>query len=82
MRGPDASWLSSERWEALSVEEQDGFPPLCPDFVIELRSKSDSVAKLQAKMEEYVANGALLGFLIDPIQGSAHVIALVGQQRF
>ena len=73
MRGPDAAWVSSARWEALSVEEQDGFPPLCPDFVIELRSKSDRLANLQAKMEEYMSNGALLGFLIDPLEGNAHV---------
>lgn len=73
MRGPDAAWVRSERWEALSVDEQDGFPPLCPDFVLELRSKTDSLTKLEAKMEEYLANGAVLGFLIDPQQGRAHV---------
>ena len=73
MRGPDAAWIRSHRWEALTAEEQDGFPPLCPDFVIELRSKTDSLANRQAKMEEYLANGALLGFLIDPWKKTVHV---------
>ena len=73
MRGPDAAWIRSDRWEALTADEQDGFPPLCPDFVIEVRSKTDSLTKLEAKMDEYISNGALLGFLIDPIKGCAHV---------
>jgi Uma2 family endonuclease len=53
-----------ERWEALTSEEQRGFSPLCPDFVLELRSPSDSLPTLQAKMEEYLGNGARLGWLI------------------
>ena len=65
-RSPDASWISRERWNALSREERDKFVPLCPDFVLELRSPSDSLPFLQEKMEEYIANGAGLGFLLDP----------------
>ena len=65
-RSPDASWLSRERWESLTLQQRKGFVPLCPDFVVELRSESDSLPKLQAKMREYIDNGARLGWLIDP----------------
>ncbi len=64
-RSPDASWVSRERWDALSQTERDKFVPLCPDFVLELRSPSDRLAYLQEKMDEYVSNGARLGFLLD-----------------
>jgi Uma2 family endonuclease len=65
-RSPDASWVSRARWEALTAKERKGFVPLCPDFVVELRSASDSLSTLQAKMREYIDNGARLGWLIDP----------------
>jgi len=65
-RSPDASWIERERWESLTPQQRKGFVPLCPDFVVELRSASDSLPKLQAKMREYIANGARLGWLIDP----------------
>ena len=65
-RSPDAAWVKMERWEALTEEEQDTFPPICPDFVIELRSPSDRLALLQAKMQEYIDSGLRLGWLIDP----------------
>jgi Uma2 family endonuclease len=65
-RSPDASWVRRERWEALTPQQRKGFLPLCPDFVVELRSESDSLTKLQAKMQEYIDNGARLGWLIDP----------------
>ncbi|WP_293335858.1 Uma2 family endonuclease [Microcoleus sp. CAWBG58] len=65
-RSPDASWVSRARWEALTPKERKGFVPLCPDFVVELRSASDSLSTLQAKMREYIDNGARLGWLIDP----------------
>ena len=64
-RAPDASWVSRQRWDALSPEEQDKFPPLCPDFVAELMSPSDSLEKTRAKMREYIENGAQLGWLIN-----------------
>ena len=63
---PDASWVRRERWDALSGEEQEGFAPLCPDFVIELRSNWNTLKSLQAKMGEYIENGAQLAWLIDP----------------
>ena len=64
-RSPDASWVKKERWDALTAEQKDSFAPLCPDFVVELRSKTDSLKKLQEKMQEYIDNGARLGWLID-----------------
>lgn len=65
-RSPDASWVSDERWNALTQAQKEGFVPLCPDFVVELRSKTDSLSSLQDKMREYMANGTRLGWLIDP----------------
>jgi len=65
-RSPDGSWVSRERWDALSQAERDKFVPLCPDFVLELRSATDSLRFLQDKMREYMSNGAQLGLLIDP----------------
>ncbi|PZO19497.1 MAG: hypothetical protein DCF25_08385 [Leptolyngbya foveolarum] len=65
-RSPDASWISQERWDALSPEQKRTFPNICPDFVIELRSASDALKPLQEKMKEYMDNGASLGWLIDP----------------
>jgi len=65
-RSPDVSWVIRERWEALSPDDRRRFPPLCPDFVIELRSETDSLPPLQRKMEEYLANGLRLGWLLDP----------------
>jgi Uma2 family endonuclease len=64
-RSPDASWVKLERWQALTPEEREGFAPLCPDFIVELRSKSDSMETLEEKMWEYMSNGASLGWLID-----------------
>ncbi len=65
-RGPDVSWVSRERWLELSAENRRRFPPLCPDFIIELRSETDSLSQLQGKMREYIANGLRLGWLLDP----------------
>ncbi len=67
MRSPDAAWISKDRWEALPGAERRRFAQICPDFVIELRSESDRLRTVQAKMEEYIANGARLGWLIDPV---------------
>lgn len=72
-RSPDASWIRRERWDALTPEQQNVFAPICPDFVIELRSPSDSLAETKEKVEEYIANGARLGWLIDPIDRRAYV---------
>jgi Uma2 family endonuclease len=64
-RSPDASWVKLERWNALTIEQQEGFAPICPDFVVELRSRTDSLKELQKKMQEYIQNGAKSGWLID-----------------
>ena len=65
-RCPDASWVLRERWEALPGDDRKRFPPLCPDFVVELRSETDSLEQLRSKMREYRTNGARLGWLLDP----------------
>jgi Uma2 family endonuclease len=70
---PDASWIKRERYEALTEDERERFAPLCPDFVVELRSKTDRLARLQAKMSEYIENGAQLGWLIDPAARRVYV---------
>ncbi len=65
-RSPDVAWVQLERWEALTPEQRVKFPPLVPDFVIELRSQTDRLKPLQEKMLEYRENGLRLGWLIDP----------------
>lgn len=65
-RSPDVAWMRRERWESLTSEQQDDFAPICPDFVIELRSKTDSIKTLRKKLKEYLENGLQLGWLIDP----------------
>jgi Uma2 family endonuclease len=65
-RSPDACWISPERWSELTIAPSKGFVRLCPDFVVELRSDTDGLADLQTKMQEYLDNGAKLGWLIDP----------------
>lgn len=66
VRSPDASWVRRPRLARLSEGEKEKFLPLCPDFVIELRSPSDAIGALHEKMDEYLANGARVGWLIDP----------------
>lgn len=65
-RSPDASWVTQARWNALTPQQQKKFPPLCPDFVVELLSETDEIEETQAKMQEYLYNGIRLGWLIDP----------------
>lgn len=72
-RSPDVSWIRQSHVDVLSEKEQDGFAPICPDFVLELRSPSDTVADVQAKMDEYMANGAQLGWMIDPFTKRVYV---------
>jgi Uma2 family endonuclease len=72
-RAPDASWILRERWDALTPEQQEVFAPLCPDFVIELWSPSDTLRELQLKLDEYIENGARLGFLIYPAKREVYV---------
>jgi Uma2 family endonuclease len=73
MLSPDAAWIERRRWDALSDRDQERFVPLCPDFVIELRSPSDSLLELKEKMERWIANGALLAWLIDPIEQTVSI---------
>jgi Uma2 family endonuclease len=72
-RSPDAAWIKLERWNALTDSQKASFAPICPDFVIELRSASDRLSTLQNKMQEYIDNGALLGFLIDRKNRTVHL---------
>lgn len=76
MRSPDASWVKNSRLAGLTPEQKRRFIPLCPDFVIELKSPTDRLADLQAKMEEYRDNGARLGWLIDPERQQVHIYRL------
>lgn len=80
-RSPDAAWVSLERWSALTAEEQEKFPPICPDFVIELReaklslreSRPDALRPLQEKMQEYLNSGLRLGWLINPLDEQVEI---------
>jgi Uma2 family endonuclease len=72
-RSPDASWVKLEKLDNLSERQKEGFAPICPDFVVELRSPSDRLATLHDKMLEYIANGAALGWLIDPFARRVYV---------
>ncbi|MBD1918786.1 MULTISPECIES: Uma2 family endonuclease [Cyanophyceae] len=65
-RSPDAAWVELSRWEALTPEQRRRFPPIAPDFVMELRSSTDNLTTLREKMQEYVASGVRLGWLINP----------------
>jgi Uma2 family endonuclease len=79
MRAPDAAWVASARLKSLSDEEQARFPPICPDFIIELRSPSDRLPDLEAKMHQWIANGAQVAWLIDPQEKSVSIYRL-GQE--
>jgi Uma2 family endonuclease len=72
-RSPDLAWVKRDRWEGLTPEQRKGFALLCPDFVLELRSPSDALEYVQAKMQEYLDNGAQLGRLIDPIEKKVYI---------
>lgn len=76
---PDASWTRKKRLEKFSAEELKKFLPLCPDFVIELRSESDNLTDLKNKMTEYIENGARLGWLIDPKTKNVHIYRANGE---
>jgi Uma2 family endonuclease len=70
---PDGSWISQQRWETLTPEQQKSYPPLCPDFLIEVRSQSDSRRSVEEKMQLWMENGAKLAWLIDPIACSVTI---------
>ena len=73
IRSPDASWVSNQRWESLTEKQKQSFPQICPDFVVELRSSSDTLKSLQEKMVECIESGAKLGWLINPQQRQVEV---------
>jgi Uma2 family endonuclease len=73
VRAADSHWVSWPRWNALSQEDQRRFAPICPEFVIEVRSESDSLRELQAKMQMWIANGAELAWLVDPSRKTVEV---------
>ncbi len=73
MRSPDVAWVEKSRWEALSYEQQEKFPPLCPDFVVELISPSDTLKATQEKMSEWMDNGCRLGWLFHPKEAKAFI---------
>jgi Uma2 family endonuclease len=75
-RSPDAAWIQRERWEALTPEQRRKFPPIAPDFVIELRSATDALPMLQEKMQEYLDAGVRLGWLINPQQQEVEIYRL------
>lgn len=72
-RAPDFAWILRERWEAIPKKQRKKFAPICPDFVVELRSETDHLETVKAKMEEYLANGAQLGWLLDPLEKKVYV---------
>lgn len=72
-RMPDFSWVRRERWEKLTNKQREQFPPICPDFVVELRSRTDRLNSLKKKMEEYMENGARLGWVIDPLKKKVYI---------
>jgi Uma2 family endonuclease len=72
-RSPDLAWVRRSRWDALAPGQRAKFPPLCPDFVVEVRSRTDSLSELRKKMREYQENGASLGWLIDPLEKKVHI---------
>jgi Uma2 family endonuclease len=78
-KSPDASWILKERYNSLTQQQREGFPPICPDFVVELRSKSDRLKPIQDKMAEYIENGVRLGWLIDPYKKQVHIYRKNGE---
>ncbi|MEB3292670.1 MAG: Uma2 family endonuclease [Synechococcales bacterium] len=75
-RAPDAAWVALGRWNALTPTQRQKFPPLCPDFIIEIRSPNDSLSTLQEKMQEYLENGMQLGLLLNPQDRQVEVYRL------
>ena len=73
IRSPDGAWIKREKWDSLTEQQKQSFVPICPDFVIELRSPSDNLSQLYLKMFEYLENGASLGWLIDPFRRQVYV---------
>ncbi|HEV7383198.1 MAG TPA: Uma2 family endonuclease, partial [Dyadobacter sp.] len=73
VRSPDVSWIQKEKWASLSQADREKFAPVCPDFVVEIRSKSDDIKYLQHKMGEYIDSGTQLGWLIDRFDNKVYI---------
>ena len=73
MRAADAAWVNLRRWKALTDKQRKSFAPICPDFVIEIRSESDKLSGLESKMQQWIANGAEVAWLIDPISRAVSI---------
>jgi Uma2 family endonuclease len=78
---PDASWVSREVWNSLSDDDQNRFAPICPEFVVEVRSKTDAIEDLKSKMRVWMSNGAKLSWLIDPIEKNTHISSATGMEK-
>ena len=81
-KSPDVSWILKERWAALPMALREKFPPITPDFVIEIRSKTDSLKKTKKKMEEFMDNGCRLGWLIDRLNECTYIYRADGSRDF
>lgn len=73
IKSPDASWVSKEKWQSLTLRQRKSFAPIAPEFIVEIRSKTDSLLALKTKMEEWIENGVLLAWLIDPTQQKTYI---------
>ena len=79
-RSPDVAWINNERWNALTDAEQEKFPPVCPDFIIELVSASDALSNAKTKMQDvWIKNGCRLAWLIDPKSETTHIFRANGE---
>ena len=75
-RSPDVAWIKKDRWDTLTTEEQEKFPPIAPDFILELMSSSDSLQETRAKMQEYMNNRVKLSWLINRKMGQVEIYRL------
>lgn len=80
IKSPDSAWIARDRWAALAPEIRKKFPPISPDFVLEIRSESDRLSELKDKMTEYIQNGVRLGWLIDRQAGKTYIYRADGTQ--
>jgi Uma2 family endonuclease len=80
VKSPDTAWIAKDRWEQLAADLRKKFAPIAPDFVIEIRSETDNLKVLQAKMHEYIANGVRLAWLMDRTNRITHIYRLDGSE--
>jgi Uma2 family endonuclease len=80
VKSPDTAWIANERWNQITADLRKKFAPIAPDFVIEIRSETDTLKELQNKMQEYIANGVRLGWLMDRVSRITYIYRLDGSQ--